>query len=969
MRLTFGAKILLALVGTVVLLLGTSLLAVRHQVRAQVEVLVDDTVERAGRVLAEVEQLRAQELERIGRRFTRSIRFAAAMDDALFHDDPVPLVEAAEYELQLAGYTPALLLFRDLAGVPLVRIRDGAVEMDHLGPDEWVDADLCAFETPETGYLPHDGVLHTVQHCLLELGRQPLGTLTVGLPLDDAVARQIGDVVGAELCFRMEGACVAGSLDAAAGEDGTRWAEVSRPLPGGPGDAELLLAVPLDALLGPFDRILRAERLAGGGALVLALLLGLVLARGLTGPVKTLVRATERVRRGEFDFRVEVESRDEMGDLADAFNGMLHDLALKERYRGVLDKVVSKDVAEEMLKGEIRLGGETRRVTVLFADIRGFTALTEGLRSEEVIEMLNAWCDGAAEAVEGAGGVVDKFLGDGLMAIFGAPIPHTDHAARGLRAALGIQEATARLNAGRIGDGLPPLAVGIGVATGEVAAGNSGSRTRLNYTVLGETVNLAARLCGEAEGGEILAGVHSWEEAQGGEGEGATPFTGEPAPARRVKGLSYEIRPWRVLAALLLLAPGALTPSSAEAQLWPPDPPTLAELGVEYISPTGRVQLLTSGRLELEAFAPGAEEPWLIPETSPFLAGRLRLFLDAFVGDRIMATAELRADRGQAPSAGDLQARLQQVFVRVGLDREGALALQVGQFVGPFGGYPSRARSPADPFLRPPLLYDYRTVACAGIAPASTEGFLTWKDRPDEFRSKGAPVVWDVPYPTGALLVGEGHLPGVGAVTARIGVVNSAPSAEPRLWRLDTSRRGAANLVGRVSARIVPELELGVSHSRGAWLNPEVEGFGDPDGVGPSGSSPRTSDYDQILWGVDAHWARGRFEVRGEVVRDLWEVPNVPYDVRDTSWFLETRMRTGAGGWVAGRIGEIRFNSLPTPGGEYERWDYDVRRLQLAAGYRLSRTVDVRAEYMVNRIAEGPREGGNLLSARVGWTF
>ncbi len=998
MRVSFRAKILLALVGTVVLLVGTSLLAIRNQVRTQVDVLVDETVSRAARVFSELELLRAQELERLGLRFTRSVRVRAGMETALADDDPEYLAGQVDFELGLAGYPPGLLVFRDIDGVPLVRILDGSIHLTELGAVDPTEADDCAYEAPSTRYLLHDGLLFTVQRCLITFFDEPLGTVTLGFPLDDEVARQLGEVAGAEVCVRVEGRCVAGTAglnDSAANErmgipdgeeiqiGGVRHAVVSRPLADAPSGAALVLAVPLEGILGPFDRIRRAERIAGGVALFVALLLGILLSRGLAEPVRTLVRATDRVRKGEYDFTVEVKSRDEMGDLADAFNGMLADLALKERYRGVLDKVVSKDVAEEMLKGEIRLGGETRRVTTLFADLRGFTSLTEGLESQEVIGMLNEWFDRAAEAVEGEGGVVDKFLGDGLMAIFGAPIPQDDHALRAIQAAVAMRDGTAELNAERRARGEAPIEVGIGLATGDVVAGNSGSRNRLNYTVLGETVNLAARLCGEAGGGEVLASEETFQAARA--SDPAIPA--EETSPRRLKGLSYEVRPWRVLGGALSTAVGIAivgctaalltftTPDGASGQGIRIDPPTLADLDIGYISPSGFLQIHPSGRFELEFFAPGDEEPWLIAETDPFLAGRMRLFVDTFVGDRIFGSVELRADRGEAPGASDLEARIQQAFLRVALARSFDLHIQAGKFITPFGSYPSRARSSTDPFLRPPLHYDYRTMACAGIAPGNVNGFLTWKDRPDEFRAKGAPVIWDTPYPTGILLGGSTPLgSGAAHLTAQVAMVNSAPSAEPWLWDPDFSRNQTPSWIANVGVQLRPELHLGLSYNRGSWLKPAVEGLdpGSP-GTPAPGSGSRAGweigDYEQELLAVDGTLTRGMFLMRGEVVFDRWEVPNVVQDVKDLSWAVEGRLRTQGGAWLGLRYGQIHFNELTDSEGRSEAWDYNVSRLQVAAGYRISRNLDVRAEAMFNRIAEGPREGGSLLSARLGWTF
>ena len=142
---------------------------------------------------------------------------------------------------------------------------------------------------------------------------------------------------------------------------------------------------------------------------------------------------------------MEVPNRDELGTLAGAFNQMTEGLLLKERYRSLLDKVVSPDVAAELLKGELRLGGETRQVTTLFADVRGFTRLTEHLAPEQVIGMLNEWLELAATVIAEEGGIVDKYVGDSVMAVFGAPMADQSHALRAVRAAA----AAARRDHGR----------------------------------------------------------------------------------------------------------------------------------------------------------------------------------------------------------------------------------------------------------------------------------------------------------------------------------------------------------------------------------------------------------------------------------------------------------------------------------------------------------------------------------------
>jgi adenylate cyclase len=266
-------------------------------------------------------------------------------------------------------------------------------------------------------------------------------------------------------------------------------------------------AIPLGKILAPFQRIRTILLWTALSTIVAAVILGFFLSKGLSAPILALVSGTEKVAQGNYDFQVNITSRDELGTLGKAFNNMVHDLFLKEKYRDVLNKVVSPEIAEEMLKGNLYLGGEDRVVTTLFADIRGFTSMTEGMDPRGAIAMLNEVLEGTSAAVEAEGGVVDKYAGDQIMAIFGAPLHHSDDAMRAVRTALRMQETIRKLNESRLASGKPEIAIGIGINTGLVVAGNVGTKTRLNYTVLGETVNLADRLCSTAKAGEILISV------------------------------------------------------------------------------------------------------------------------------------------------------------------------------------------------------------------------------------------------------------------------------------------------------------------------------------------------------------------------------------------------------------------------------------------------------------------------------
>lgn len=233
--------------------------------------------------------------------------------------------------------------------------------------------------------------------------------------------------------------------------------------------------------------------------LIVAILLSILFSKQITRTIARLVAATQRIRKGDYDFSLQVTSNDEVGRLTEAFNEMTEGLMLKERYRSVLDKVTDPKVAEALTTGNLELGGEDRNITVLFCDIRGFTPLTEHMSPREVITMLNDHMTVMTRIVSDFGGVVDKFIGDEVMVVFGAPQSHGNEARNAVECARRMLEERINQNAIRS----PQFGIGIGVATGPALAGCMGSMDRLNYTVLGPTVNLASRLCSAALPGQV----------------------------------------------------------------------------------------------------------------------------------------------------------------------------------------------------------------------------------------------------------------------------------------------------------------------------------------------------------------------------------------------------------------------------------------------------------------------------------
>jgi class 3 adenylate cyclase len=280
-------------------------------------------------------------------------------------------------------------------------------------------------------------------------------------------------------------------------------------------------------------------RIGGFGLVALVGALGIILliSHGLTVPIRELVRGTGEIRRGNFEVKVPVRSGDEIGELATSFNEMATGLALNRRYQAVLAQVADKEVAEALMRGDVALGGETRQVSVLFCDIRGFTALTQSLPPAEVIELLNEHMTALTRVVYEHHGVVDKFVGDLIMALFGAPKSYEQDTLNAARCAVRMMEERRRLN----GQARRQVDIGIGLATGEVVAGCMGSLDRLNYTVLGDRVNLAARLCSHAARGEIII-----DQATADALDGALAV--EPLPPLLLKGFSGPVQACRLAA-------------------------------------------------------------------------------------------------------------------------------------------------------------------------------------------------------------------------------------------------------------------------------------------------------------------------------------------------------------------------------------------------------------------------------------
>jgi adenylate cyclase len=266
------------------------------------------------------------------------------------------------------------------------------------------------------------------------------------------------------------------------------------------------------------ENIRRAEIFIGFLTLLmtaLGILMSLGLSMYFSRPIKQLGESTTALGMGEFSHRVRMTRNDEFGDLAYAFNKMAEDLELKEKIKDSFGRYVTPEIVGMILANPDRqwVKGSKIDATVLFVDIRGFTSISEHLDPTAIVDLLNDYLARVTDAVIKHGGHLNKFLGDEAMAVFGAPLSNPRHAEAAVRAAMDIQKQIEELNH-RENMNNVTIGVGVGVNSGEMVAGNLGSEKKMEYTVIGDNVNIASRLTSLAGAGLILITKATYDRIQ-----------------------------------------------------------------------------------------------------------------------------------------------------------------------------------------------------------------------------------------------------------------------------------------------------------------------------------------------------------------------------------------------------------------------------------------------------------------------
>ena len=231
-----------------------------------------------------------------------------------------------------------------------------------------------------------------------------------------------------------------------------------------------------------------------GIILILSFLLSIVISRFYSKPLLRLKDCAQSIANGNYDIRTGITTGDELGILSDTFNDMAVSLKEKELMYDTFGKVVTPEIRNWLLKGNTNLGGETVCATILFCDIRGFTTLSEQINPKQVVTLLNKYFSSMEQCIVKHKGIINKYIGDAIMAIFGVPLSNPNQALDAYNCCLDMRKTLIELNKELEAENLPQIRFGIGLHTGNVLAGNIGSNSRMEYTVLGDTVNVASRI-------------------------------------------------------------------------------------------------------------------------------------------------------------------------------------------------------------------------------------------------------------------------------------------------------------------------------------------------------------------------------------------------------------------------------------------------------------------------------------------
>ena len=257
-------------------------------------------------------------------------------------------------------------------------------------------------------------------------------------------------------------------------------------------------ATNLDSALQPFKEIQNKILVTGIAILTVGLLFSIIFSRKIAQPLGLLLKGTEGVIDGNYDFEINHTSSDEVGKLSKAFNHMLKGLREKKYIQETFGKYVHPSIVADILSNpeKIQPGGKRNYQSVLFCDVANFTSFSESMAPEALIKLLNEYLGAMTEEISNTNGILDKYIGDAIMAFWGPPFTPGNHSLLACQAAINMQSILQTLRGQWLSRGLPEIKMRVGIATGHMIVGNIGSDKNLEYTCIGDTVNYSSRLEG-----------------------------------------------------------------------------------------------------------------------------------------------------------------------------------------------------------------------------------------------------------------------------------------------------------------------------------------------------------------------------------------------------------------------------------------------------------------------------------------
>ena len=516
---TFRGRLAFFFLSLVAVVLAASFLIVLQANRRHAQRQIEDNLHAGSRIFATLTERRLDELNEQARLLAYDYGFKQAFSSAADDRATMRLAMQNWRDRIKASFMVLVSLEKRALYDSDQPQRDGSVfDLPGLISAAESDATLEA-----RGLMLRDGKLFAVVVVPL-LAPEPIAWICLGFRIDDAFATELGGLTRQAVSFLNQNGdpsswtMLASTFDPSnrqrllaamkrAGANAStevaiialgkeRFVTLVERLALRNGKAAVALQRNLEAELVPFRALERALLAVGVAGLFLSLLAVLGIASSLGRPILRLAENAQRIEAGDYTSQpsVELGRRDELGQLARSFQHMTAGLAERDKVRDLLGKVTSPAIAAELTRRKLLLGGEEKKVTILFSDLRNFTPLSEALEPAELLEVLNAYLTSMSQIVDAYGGVVDKYVGDALMALFGVPLEMPHQASQAIETALEMRAALGDLNR-RIfqGKGLT-LGFGVGIHTAIVVAGNIGSPERYNYTVIGDGVNVASRL-------------------------------------------------------------------------------------------------------------------------------------------------------------------------------------------------------------------------------------------------------------------------------------------------------------------------------------------------------------------------------------------------------------------------------------------------------------------------------------------